>query len=198
MRFWFACYLSIAYLILTTVYSQSKIWGLIGCLREQSQKRSVCKFAGIRHHFCDDSENELMEAEIEYDCKQTHKQTPESWSVVRDRVSEGGGAVEREMKNQRLVTSWKDNVLAEWGGTASGPLGRWNCTIEMDLAGCLGRMPFHRLCSLLVLVWSHVCTRTSWRYWICHEFVQKKRTPALFLADWINRLLLLQVNSLAI
>lgn len=35
---------------------------------------------------------------------------------MRDRVSEGGGAVEREMKNQRLVTSWKDNVLAEWGG----------------------------------------------------------------------------------
>lgn len=197
MRFWFACYLSIAYLILTTVYSQSKIWGSISCLREQSQKRSVCKFAGIRHHFCDDSENELMEAEIEYDCKQTHKQTPESWSVVRDCVSEGGGR--RKGDEEPEVGHLLERQCLGWmGGTASGPLGRWNCTIEMDLAGCLGRMPFHRLCSLLVLVWSHVCTRTSWRYWICHEFVQKERTPALFLGDWINRLLLLQVNSLAI
>lgn len=31
--------------------------------------------AGIRHHSRRDSENELMEAEIEYDWKQTNKQT---------------------------------------------------------------------------------------------------------------------------
>ena len=34
--------------------------------------------------------NELMEAEIEYDCKQTHKQTAEIESIVMYRDSERG------------------------------------------------------------------------------------------------------------
>lgn len=50
---------------------------LISRPRKQSQKWSVCNLQGIRHHIQDGSENELMEAEIEYDCKQTYKQTAE-------------------------------------------------------------------------------------------------------------------------
>ena len=63
---------------------------MISDLRKLSQKRSVCKLAGIRHHTQDDSVNELMEAEIEYDCKQTHKQTAEIESIVMYRDSERG------------------------------------------------------------------------------------------------------------
>lgn len=79
MRFWFICYLSITYTLLTTTFFQSEaseicIWEMWVAIWESIVRSGLSvEFAGTRHHIQSDSENKLMETEIEYDWKQTNK-----------------------------------------------------------------------------------------------------------------------------